>query len=126
MTKRQCRISLLSGIVIIVIPALILGSFASWALTNMELENKMSEMSQAVDKKADTENAFFSREFSLWAENEHNETDIVLDEVTLLVLNSVCFVVPLFIFFTVVSLTVFLININLLIEPIRLLGGRGD
>lgn len=126
MTKRQCRISLLSGIVIIVIPALILGSFASWALTNMELENKMSEMSQAVDKKADTENAFFSREFSLWAENEHNETDIVLDEVPLLVLNSVYFVVPLFIFFTVVSLTVFLININLLIEPIRLLGGRGD
>ena len=97
--KNGCRVSLLAGIMVLSLPAVALGSYGSWLA--METEPKVvayaeSETSSPLQDSFET--AYFSRDFSLWAENEHNEPDIFLESDVRSMQNIIYVAVPLGVF----------------------------
>lgn len=139
LSKMQCRVSLASGILVLAVPAVMLGSWASWAMSNVEFADEQSPPSRPAsnaepavvemsvsEPDENMETAYFSRDYSLWAENENSETDITLDDAAVFTQNIIYFVVPSGVFLCVLILSVLVINHNLRIEPILLLGGQGE
>lgn len=139
LSKKQCRVSLMSGVLALAVPAVVLGSWMSWALTNVEFVNErapaVSSISNAEPMAGDMsftepeesmETAYFSRDYSLWAENENSETDITLDESAASLQGMIYFIIPSGIFLCILILSVLIINFNLRIEPILLLGGQEE
>ncbi len=134
MTKCQCRFSILSGLMVLSIPAVILGSWLSWFFMNAEIGSMemigsfASEPSEPPKDSAEPADAVqqtsFSREYSLWAENESSVSDIELDEKDIQLQTMAYFLIPTCIILFIVILSVVMINRNLKIEPILLLGGR--
>lgn len=137
LSKRQCRVSLVSGILVLAIPAVALGSWASWAMGNVGLEKErpvaaetgveaeVGDMSMAGPED-DIETAYFSRDYSLWAQSESSDTDIVLDDKALSLQIMLYFIIPNGMLLCVLLLSVLLVNSNLRIEPILLLGGQEE
>lgn len=140
LTKTQCRVSLVSGILLLAIPAVVLGSGASWIISNgnfadeknstgesgFNFESTIGEDLRASDPAESMETAYFSRDFSLWAENENTGMDIMLDDTALSVQGMIYFAVPGVIFLCVLMLSILLVNFNLRLEPILLLGGSEE
>lgn len=139
LSKRQCRVSLISGILALALPAVVLGSWASWMMGNVEFEEKQSQaagMSSGIEPEVgdmsvsapdeSIETAYFSRDYSLWAENENSEADIVLDETALAVQKVLYFAVPGAVFICVALLALVMVNGNLRVEPILLMGGQAE
>lgn len=139
LSKRQCRVSLMSGILALALPAVALGSWVSWVMGNVKFEEKRpiaAETSSEVDPDVEAmsvtepdeniETAYFSRDYSLWAENENSEADIVLDDAALAVQKALYLAVPGAVFICVALLALVMVNGNLRIEPILLLGGPVD
>ena len=134
LSTRQCRVSLVSGILVLAIPAVALGSWASWAMGNMEFEKErpmaaetgtepeVGDMSMA-ESEENIETAYFSRDYSLWAESENSGADIVLGDEALSMQKMLYFIMPSSLLLCVLLLSVLLVNSNLRIEPILLLGG---
>jgi hypothetical protein len=120
MTKNQCRVSILSGLMALAIPAVLLGGWISWGMMNIEAV----PVQEGGHSEDNIETVSFSREYSLWAESESSVTDIGFEEVDIYFQMLSYFLVPLCIVLTVLLLTVFIVNRNLKIEPIILLGGR--
>lgn len=139
LSKRQCRVSLMSGIMALALPAVALGSWASWAMGNVEFEEERpmaAETSSEIEPEVgdmsvsqpgeDIETAYFSRDYSLWAENENSEADIVLDDAALSVQRVLYLAVPGAVFIYVALLALVTVNGSLRIEPILLLGGPAE
>lgn len=139
LSKSQCRVSLMSGILVLAVPAVVLGSWVSWAMSDVEFSDKyatadslnssaepvVGELSiSETDESMET--AYFSRDYSLWAENENSETDITLDDTAVSLQRIIYYVIPISIFLCVLILAILIINHNLRIEPILLLGGQGE
>ena len=134
MTKRQCRTSLLAGILALALPAVVLGSGASWLAMNTELPEPAVDSAPVeaepevgdLSLDMDMETVYLSRDYSLWAENEHTEADIQLDEPALSVQNVLYFAVPLGMLLAVLLLALGMVNRNLRMEPVLLLGEKGE
>lgn len=139
LSKSQCRVSLMSGILVLAVPAVVLGSWVSWAMSDVEFSDKyatadslnssaepvVGELSiSETDESMET--AYFSCDYSLWAENENSETDITLDDTAVSLQRIIYYVIPISIFSCVLILAILIINHNLRIEPILLLGGHGE
>lgn len=134
MTKMQCYVSALSGLFILAFLATCSGSVCGWAAMHVAdglPTQKSSNVSQGqdafktnVDSLDDLEEkVYFSREYSLWAENEQAETSMELDDTAISVQNSVFYATPIFIDFIFYILAFFFTCRNLKVEPILLLGG---
>ncbi|WP_322176527.1 FtsX-like permease family protein [Acutalibacter caecimuris] len=123
-SRHGCRVSLLAGIFVLTLPAVILGSYGSWLA--METKSNVSHDIKTEIPPDSMETAYFSRDFSLWAENEHSETDIYLDRGANSVQIMLYIVVPLGILLIVLILSAVMTNYSLRIEPIMLLGGQNE
>lgn len=89
------------------------------------IEAEVGDMSVSGPEE-DIETAYFSRDYSLWAESESSETDIVLDDKALSLQIMLYFIIPSCMLLCVLLLSVVLVNSNLRIEPILLLGGQEE
>ncbi|WP_322170106.1 ABC transporter permease [Acutalibacter caecimuris] len=137
LSKRQCRVSLVSGILVLAIPAVALGSWVSWAMGNVEFQEErpmaaktgvdpeVGDMSMG-EPKENIQTAYFSRDYSLWAESENSGADITLDDEALSLQKMLYFIIPGSLLLCVLLLSVLLVNSNLRIEPILLLGGQEE
>lgn len=92
----------------------------------METKSNVSHDIKTEIPPDSMETAYFSRDFSLWAENEHSETDIYLDRGANSVQIMLYIVVPLGILLIVLILSAVMTNYSLRIEPIMLLGGQNE
>lgn len=113
MSRRQCRVSILSGIMLMTVVAVVLGSAAGlFAKQKMEVVNKDSE-------------SIYSTEFSSWVKEEA-DTEFVSElstedsSVPLAVVLSITLCLFTFV------LSMLTINHNLKIEPIQLLSQRDE
>ncbi len=137
LSKGRCRVSLMAGILVLALPAVAAGGWASRALGNMEQEGapaasgSVSAEPEAGDMGAapleeSMETAYFSRDYSLWAESEASSADIELDDEAAAMQGLLYFAVPgaMLLFAALLSLAA--VNSSLRIEPILLLGGHGE
>ena len=109
MSKNQCRVSLVSGVVVLSAVAVILGTAASTLLFDKV---------QTLDLTGQTEHTF-STEYSLWARDENAvETEDAENTGVLKV------VIPAAMILLTAGLSVILVNRNLKQEPIELLSAR--
>lgn len=93
MTRVQCYISSLSGIFLLALLAVATGSGIGWTVMHTVMESQLQKPSTfSLSSTAADENdesaipaeerediAYFSREYSLWAENEQFEIALELD-----------------------------------------------
>ena len=109
MSKNQCRVSLVSGVVVLSAVAVILGTVCSSVLFDKV---------QTLDLTGQSEHTF-STEYSLWARDENAvETEDAADTGVLEV------VIPAAMILLTAGLSVILVNRNLKQEPIELLSAR--
>ncbi len=115
MSRRQCRISIISGIMILTIAATILGSIVS------------SVLIQSMLIVGETKQTGYSTMYSSWAREE--EGSKLLDRFNEDVPDTtgyLNFAVPAVLLLFMLTSSVILVNRNLSIEPILLLSSRGD
>lgn len=111
MTKRQCRISLLTGIMAIALASAILGSVGG----GLALEHiDFSPQEETMDED-------YSVEYSLWALTEEPQVELEADTPT-----EIFFLVPLGLLLALFPLALLAVNRNLKIEPIYLLSVKAD
>ena len=109
MSKNQCRMSLVSGVVVMSAVAVILGTVCS---------SMLFDKVQTLDLTGQSEHTF-STEYSLWARDENAvETEDTENTGVLKV------VIPAAMILLTVGLSVILVNRNLKQEPIELLSAR--
>ena len=137
MSKRQCRVSLISGILALTVLSSAVGSAGAALLmsrvdltggTNtaiIEEEPQEEAEGSAEETLAEPTETFaeFSTKFSLWA-SESNTVDYTGSDVTAPA--ALFFAIPLALFAAVLLLSLLLVNRNLKIEPIYLLSEKID
>lgn len=132
MTGRQCRVSLMAGVLILAVAAVSLGSAAGWALFSRDVPpsavtvSSESEDGQVTDGEEMEETVPLSRDFSLWARNTASEADLELSEEDMLLQEIVLFAVPVCMVAALIILLLFSIQQNLKIDPILLLSDKGE
>ncbi len=109
MSKRQCRNSLISGILVLTIVATIVGSGCG-ALVYSKFDNQ-STIEQSTE---------FDTSYSMWATNRTEKVEI--DKADNLLLIMVYLAVPIFLILLVFLSATVLVNQILKIEPLLLLG----
>lgn len=124
MTKRQCRLSILSGLMLIVLIAVLLGSSFATLTLSWGSVPATEPSNQEQEKLLESQEYMgFSTEFSPWTQNLNSENLIVLDEGEVLAQRAVFIIVPLLILLLTGALSIGIVNRNLAVEPILLLGG---
>ena len=137
MTRVQCYISSLSGIFLLALLAVATGSGIGWTVMHTVMESQLQKPSTiSLSSTAADENdesaipaeerediAYFSREYSLWAENEQFEIALELDTEAVSIQNRIYYATPLLVLSVFTTLAFILTRKNLKIEPIILLGG---
>lgn len=126
-SRNGCRVSLLAGIMVLTLPAVMLGSYGSWLA--MEAKSKAPdgvEVKTSSGLQDSVETAYFSRDFSLWAENEYSEADIQLDSDAHATQRTLYIAVPLGVLLIVWILSAIMVDHSMQIEPIMLLGGQNE
>ncbi len=144
MSKRQCRVSLMAGILILTVLASSLGTAgAAMALEvfhrqeqtasetvreeNFDEENPAEEIAEAdtVEKDAATDVLLdpgeYNPKYSPWAQNASASQNITFDVRTPVFVYAV---IPLALILLVFALSLLLVNRNLKVEPIYLLSGK--
>ena len=125
MSKRQCRMSLLTGILVLTILAATLGTLGGAGA--MQLFNREDQAAtETVSETSDTEEVPLSADdynpmFSLWAKADKSAQEVDLAAATPV---YVYVMIPLALVLLVLVLSLVLINRNLKIEPIYLLSGK--
>ena len=113
MSKAQCRISLMAGILVLALIASIIGVSIGAVLLQSDV---LTDTAQSETEEIDTT-------FSIWAKGQTEvtepETDVAVP-VTVYVLIPVCLLVFIFL------LSLVLVNRNLKQEPIELLNRKSD
>ncbi len=125
MSKRQCRVSLLSGVLALTVLASGLGTLGGAAA--MEVSNRQEQAAaETVSAETDAEELPLSADdynpkYSLWAkaDNANQEVDL-----TAAAPAYVYVLIPLALVLLVFALSLLLVNRNLKIEPMYLLGGK--
>ena len=113
MSKAQCRVSLMAGILVLALIASIIGVGIGAGLLQSDL---MSSTAQAETEESDTT-------FSIWAKGQTEVTEPETDAtvpVAVYVFIPVCLLVFIFL------LSLVLVNRNLKQEPIELLNRKSD
>ena len=113
MSKKQCRKSLIAGVIILTLAAAIVGSACGAVILN------------TMDSSNDdiTETTEFSTDYSLWAANKP-AAEVKLDTADVIVTTSLYIAIPLLLVLFVYLLALFLVERNLKIEPILLLSTK--
>ena len=130
MSKRQCRVSLLTGVLVLTILAATLGTLGgagAMQLANREDQAATETVSEETDvEEVSVEEASLSADdynpmFSMWAKADKSAQEVDLTATTPM---YVYVVIPLALVLLVLVLSLVLINRNLKIEPIYLLSGK--
>ncbi len=120
-TKRQCRISIVSGVLALALVSAIVGTVLGAALTGTvggaaASSESVSITSETEEEAPATVSARFSRKYSLWAgnesfvENSEVETPVAL-----------FFLIPASLLLVILCVSVVLVNRNIRIDPVYLL-----
>jgi len=118
MTKRQCYISLVSGILVLALIGTVLGSGLGILLIGQaDLESSNTDDTGMY--------SVYSTRYSDWTNKWNQVTQIPETEVTQLPLLSLSCAIPLVLLVFIFVLSVIMVKWNLRIEPIQLLGGSG-
>lgn len=144
MSKRQCRVSLMSGILTLTIIAVVLGSVCATVLLDRfapisapaaqtsaseipnaeEASPDTAEETEAAEVAAPEDGETFSTEFSSWVQPE--ETDFTLKDASAQLRLFLGGGIPCVLILLVFFLSLLLIRHNLKTEPIYLLSSRTD
>lgn len=123
MSRRQCRVSLLAGILALTVLASGLGTVG--AAVSLELFHKQEQTAVETTGTAGEEISFsedeYNPKYSLWAKADSTRQQL---EVTVQTPVFVFALVPLALVLLVFVLSLILVNRNLKIEPIYLLSGK--
>ena len=112
MSKKQCRKSLIAGVIILTLAAAIVGSACGAVILN------------TMDSNDDiTETTEFSTDYSLWAANKP-AAEVKLDTADVIVTTSLYIAIPILLVLFVYLLALFLVERNLKSEPILLLSTK--
>ena len=112
MSKKQCRKSLIAGVLVLSLAAAIVGSACGAVILN------------TMDSNDDiTETTEFSTDYSLWAANKP-AAEVKLDTADVIVTTSLYIAIPILLVLFVYLLALFLVERNLKIEPILLLSTK--
>lgn len=116
MTKRQCRVSLMAGILILALVGSVLGSTAGAVMVS----------SLDLDSGAGQEGTYsvFHTKFSDWT-NKWNQVTAVQD-IQPVPLTTLALGIPLALLGLIAVLSLVMVGFNLRVEPILILGGKGD
>ena len=129
-SKRQCRISIISGLMVLAVIGTALGSAGGALLLHREdVHPTEPETVTAHTVFGDEEVASFAGfdiRYSQWAKAQASEDDIELDESTAMVQQALLVAAPVILLVLIWMLGVVLVNRNLGIEPILLLSTRAD
>ncbi len=127
MSKRQCRVSLLSGVLALTVLAAALGTLGGAAA--MEISNKLEQAAaETTAEETDVEEVslsadYYNPTFSMWAKADSASQEVDLTATTPA---YVYVLIPLVLVLLVFVLSLILINRNLKIEPMYLLGGKNE
>lgn len=116
MTKRQCYISLISGVMALALLGTVLGSGLGLLLTNtMQKETEINDEGMY---------ARYSTRYSDWTNkwNQVTDTPEMIEEKA--PFEVFPFAIPVFLLALIFSLSMLMVTVNLRIEPIELLGSR--
>lgn len=114
MTKRQCCVSLIAGVLILALVGTVLGSVAGVAMMNtVDLDN-------GVDQESSY--SVFHTKFSDWT-NKWNQV-IEVQDVQPVPLAEVAMGIPLALVLLIAVLSMVMVGFNLRVEPIMILGGK--
>ena len=126
MSKRQCRVSLLTGVLVLTILAAALGTLGGAGA--MQLANRQDETVtvESTVEETDAEEVIYSADdynpkYSMWAKADKSAQEVDLTATTPV---YVYVAIPLALVLLVLVLSLVLINRNLKIEPIYLLSGK--
>lgn len=127
MSKRQCRVSLLAGILVLTILAAALGALGGAGA--MQLANREDQIAtETISEASDTEEVPLSADdynpvFSMWAKADKFAQEVDLTATTPV---YVYVVIPLALVLLVLVLSLVLIYRNLKIDPIYLLSSKSE
>lgn len=114
MTKGQCRVSLIAGVLILALVGTVLGSVAGVAMMNaVDLDNGVNQESSY---------SVFHTKFSDWT-NKWNQV-IEVQDVRPVPLAEVAMGIPLALVLLIAVLSMVMVGFNLRVEPIMILGGK--
>lgn len=115
MSKRQCRVSLISGMMILTILGVSVGSIGSAIVGD-----RLSDYSESSSTAAAT----YSMKYSSWTQEKADVKPIAEQKSSTIPISDIA--IPLLLLLFVAGLSFILVNRNLKIEPIELLSGRED
>lgn len=129
-SRRQCRVSIISGLMVLAVIGTALGSAGGAVLLHWEdMHPSESETVTAHTVYGDQEVAAFAGfdiRFSQWAKAQVSADDLELSESSRAVQQSLLVAAPALVLALIWALGVLLVNRNLRIEPILLLSTRAD
>lgn len=129
-SKRQCRVSIISGLMVLAVVGTALGSAAGALLLHWdELHPEEPETVTAHTVFGDEEVASyagFDIRYSQWARAQASEDDLELDDSARVIQQALLVAAPVVLLVLIWALGVALVNKNLTIEPILLLSTRAD
>lgn len=129
-SRHQCRVSIISGLMVLAVIGTALGSAGGALLLHWEDMNPRSpETVTAHTVYGDEEVASFAGfdiRYSQWAKAQASEDDLELDDSTAVVQQALLVAAPVMLLALIWVLGVILVNRNLAIEPILLLSTRAD
>lgn len=129
-SRRQCRVSIISGLMVLAVIGTALGSAGGAVLLHWEeMHPSESETVTAHTVYGDQEVAAFAGfdiRFSQWAKAQVSADDLELSESSRAVQQSLLIAAPVLVLVLIWALGVLLVNRNLRIEPILLLSTRAD
>ena len=112
MSKRQCRVSLISGVMVLTLFGVTIGSIIS------------STVEKVLISLLRNNPVAYSLKYSNWTQAESNVKQV--NEIALPALSTANIIVPLFLFVFVLIFSLLLVNHNLKFEPINLLSNKEE
>ncbi len=127
MSKRQCRVSLLSGVLVLTVLATTLGTLGGAAA--MEIADRQDQAAtETTAEETDIEEVslsadYYNPTFSMWAKADNSAQEVDLTATTPV---YVYVLIPLVLVLLVFALSLLLVNRTLRIDPILLLGSKNE
>ena len=116
MTKHQCRVSLMAGVLALALVGTILGSrLGTMMVSTVDLDS---------DKGQESSYSVYRTKYSDWT-NKWNQV-VEVQDVEPVPLDALAVGVPLALLILIAVLSLIMIGSNLRVEPVLILGGKGD
>lgn len=127
MSKRQCRASLLAGLLALTVLASGLGTAGAAAALELFHRQEQAAAETVSEESGDEEGLLaaddYNPKYSMWAKADNANQEVDLTATTPV---FVYVLIPLALVLLVLALSLLLVNHNLKIDPILLLGGKND